>query len=213
MTLDSQQVFGDQLIRRTIIETTAVNGWADGSGMNMSRGTMTVEARPQSFNGTFHVTSLEVALSGEATRLDGRGTVLEPLPADEQPDQDDPLTGGPGPSPSPGTGPGSSAAPTAAPIDGDGSGAVPPVPGGKPPPDAFPGDSLPDFQLFDRVSQQWVEFPHPESSHSYLIAAPERYVDDGGAVLFRFVNRSDPGEFGEDQRYFQLLIRLEGTIG
>jgi hypothetical protein len=72
---------------------------------------------------------------------------------------------------------------------------------------------LPAFQLFDRTTQQWVEFPQPDVTNSYLIADPQRYVDGSGAVLIRFVNRTEAGQFGEDQRYFQLLIRLEGTIG
>ena len=71
---------------------------------------------------------------------------------------------------------------------------------------------LPDFQLFDRTTQLWVEFPHPDMTSSYVVADPERYVDESGGVLFRFVNRADAGEFGEDQKYFQLLMRLEGTI-
>jgi hypothetical protein len=87
------------------------------------------------------------------------------------------------------------------------------VPGKPQFPDANPFDTLPDFQLMDRTTGKWVEFPHPDTSSSYMIANPERYVDAGGAVLLRFVNRSDPGQFGEDQRYFQMLIRLEGTIG
>jgi hypothetical protein len=72
---------------------------------------------------------------------------------------------------------------------------------------------MPDFQLFDRTSQLWVEFAHPRAQRPYVIANPERYVDESGGVLFRFVNRSDAGQFGEDQVYFQLVMRLEGTIG
>ncbi len=72
---------------------------------------------------------------------------------------------------------------------------------------------MPDYQLFDRTTQKWVEFPHPGRERSYLIADPQRYVDESGAILFRFVNRSDPGQFGEEQKYFQLQIRLEGSIG
>ena len=72
---------------------------------------------------------------------------------------------------------------------------------------------MPDFQLFDRTTQRWVEFAQPRPQRAYLIANPENYVDEGGAVLFRFINRSDAGQFGEDQRYFQLVMRLEGTIG
>jgi len=75
-----------------------------------------------------------------------------------------------------------------------------------------PGDGLPDFQLFDHTTQQWVEFPHPNAFSSYLIADPQRYVDQSGAVLIRFVNRAESSQFGEDQKYFQVVLRLEGTI-
>lgn len=212
MTLDSQQVFSDQMMRRTIVETTADNGWADGSGMYLTRGTMTVESRPARFNGSFQVSSLEIALTqGDARVLRGQGKLIEPLPADEQPDQDDPLGDGqPTPSPDPNASP---AADCAVPPCNDviviGPGGKAPI--GRDPAVAF--DTLPEFQLFDRTSQRWVEFPHPDASLSYVIANPERYVDESGAVLFRFINRSEPGQFGEDQRYFQLLMRLEGTIG
>ena len=37
-------------------------------------------------------------------------------------------------------------------------------------------------------------------------------MDGGGAVLYRFVNRAEGGDFGEEQIYFQLLSRIEGTI-
>ena len=204
MTLDAQQVFSDQMIRRTVIETTADEGWGDSNGMYLSRGTMTVETRPALFDGAFQVSSLEIALTqGEQRALRGNGTLLQPLPADQQPDQDDPLAEGPQASPAPGA----SAAPSVAP---GGVGDGPDKPGVPFPDGRF--DTLPDFQLFDRTAQQWVEFPHPQMVSSYLIADPERYVDESGGVLFRFVNRSEPGEFGEDQSFFQLLIRMEGSI-
>ncbi len=211
-TLDPQQVFGDQMIRRTIVETNADQGWGDGGDMNLSRGTMTVEARPGRFDGSFEVSSLEIALTqGDVRPLSGTGVPLAPLPADQQPDQDDPLAAtGPTESPAPGA----SGAPDASAEPGGGDG-TDPGGGVKPPvPDPFAGgDTLPDFQLFDRTTQKWVEFPHPDTSKSYVIADPQRYVDESGTVLFRFVNRSEAGEFGEDQRYFQLLIRIEGIIG
>jgi hypothetical protein len=202
--LDPQQVFADSVMRRTIVETSAANAWGDSSGMYLSRGTMTVEARPSAFDGSFETSSLEIALTqGDQRSLGGSGSLLEPLSAEQQPDQQDPLSEGPTASP----GPSASADPSAAPGND-----------GPPPPCCkggigFPGgDTLPDFQLFDHSSQMWVEFPHPDAFSSYLIANPQRYVDPSGAVLFRFVNRSDAGQFGEDQKYFQLLIRLEGTI-
>ena len=90
---------------------------------------------------------------------------------------------------------------------------MPPVPVGKPPIDADPNNALPAYQLFDRTTQQWVEFPQPQVGGDYQISNPQKYVDESGAVLFRFVNRTDAGQFGEDQKYFQLQVRLEGSIG
>ena len=196
--LDPQQVFSDAVMRRTVVETTAANAWGDSGGMYLSRGTMTVETRPSSFEGSFETTSLEIAMTqGDQRTLRGNGSVLQPLPPDEQPSQDDPLSEGAAASPTP--------------IATDGTN-QPPPPCCKGGPVGVPGDTLPDFQLFDRTTQQWVEFPHPNVTSSYVIADPQRYVDPSGAVLFRFVNRSAAGQFGEDQKYFQLLIRLEGTI-
>jgi len=207
MTLDAQQVFSDQMIRRTVIETTADSGWGDVRGMYLSRGTMTVETRPALFDGAFQVSSLEIALTqGEARALSGSGTLVQPLPAGQQPNQDDPLAeGGPTPSAAP------DASPSPAPAAPGGGGEAP----GKPPIPPFPADgfsTLPDFQLFDRTAQRWVEFPQAKTTSSYLIADPERYVDESGGVLFRFVNRAEAGEFGEEQLIFQLQIRLEGIV-
>ena len=52
-----------------------------------------------------------------------------------------------------------------------------------------------------QVSDRW------EQGDAY-----ERYVDERGAVLIRFVNRSQPGQFGEDQRFFSFSVRMEGSI-
>lgn len=216
LTLDPQQVFSDQMIRRTIVETDTDEGWNDGGGFYLSRGTMTVEARPARFDGSFEVGSLEIALTqGDVRPLRGTGEVLQPLPADQQPAQGDPLAG-PAQGPTGSPQPGASRAPDCfqPPCDDVvivGPGGKPPI--GEDPAVGRPFDTLPDFQLFDRTIQKWVEFPHPDASKSYVIADPQRYVDEGGAVLFRFINRSEPAEFGEDQSYFQLLIRLEGVIG
>jgi len=204
VTLDANQVFADQSIRRTIIASDAAQGWGERDSMYLSRGTMIVEDRPISLSGTFHPTMLEVALSqGELTRLSGNGALIEPLPADEQPDQDDPLiieSAGPIPSQGPTPSPDPNATPDPNP----------------PPPDKPRGAmpfGLPAFQLFDRVSGLWVEFPELNPAVPYRIASPERYVDNAGTVLMRFVNRAEAGEFpGEEQVYFQLSTRIEGTI-
>ncbi len=86
---------------------------------------------------------------------------------------------------------------------------------GRPPidPGAVGWDPMPDYQLYDHTTQMWVEFPHPDQAQSsFRITNPERYVDESGAIQFRFINRNDAGEFGEDQKYFNLLVRLEGSI-
>ena len=203
VTLDAHQVFGDQAMRRTVVATTAAQAWSEQGGMMyLSRGTMTVEARPINFSGTFRASSLEIALTqGDVRPLRGTGELISPLPADEQPPQDDPVSG-------------ASAEPTQSPDPNATPAPIPPVkPGdrGIPRPEQM-FSSVPAVQLFDRVSQMWVEFPAGDLSQSYRIADPERYVDGGGSVLFRFVNRAEAGEFGEEQLYFQLLTRIEGTI-
>lgn len=192
LTLDADQAFTDQIMRRTIVDSTAAQGWGDSGGYYMSRGTMTLEARPLAFAGSFRASSLELAITqGDQRVLRGAGKPLAPLPDAEQPDQDDPLGEVIDPPP------------------GNGGKPDPLPPGDEPRPEQW--DSLPDFQLFDHVAQRWIEFPHPEPTTSYMIATPERYADQGGAIRFRFVNRGAQGDFGEEQR-FQLLIRAEGTI-
>jgi hypothetical protein len=208
MSLDAHQVFSDRAMRRTIVESTAAQGWGDSSGLYLSRGTMTVEAAPPRFDGSFRATSLELAITqGEMRLLRGQGDALAPWPDAQQPDQDDPVN-----DPPEGT---TDAEPSASPTPADGEpGGVPgddPAPP-KPAEPPFRFDTLPSFQLFDRTALRWVEFPRPEITKSYLIDSPERYVDSAGGVMFRFVNRNDAGQFGEESAYFQLLLRVEGTI-
>jgi hypothetical protein len=172
VTLDRQAVFSDQLLTKTVIENSS-DGWGDMSGFSIGRGTMVVETRPRSFDGQFQISSLELALTqGEQRTLRGTGTLIEPLPVEQQPDQDDPL--------------------------GD--------PSQQPGPQAW--EELPDLQLFDNVDGLWLEFPRPKQSRSYLIADPERYVDEGGRLLARFVNRGGI----HDQKWFTLAVRMEGTL-
>jgi hypothetical protein len=113
--------------------------------------------------------------------LTGRGLAVEPLPADRQPGQDDP---------------------TILPAGARGAEA--------PPDGVAPGDlgmQLPAFQLLDRTTGLWVEFPQPTSGREMRIASPERYVDETGALRVRFVNRvADSG------MYFSISARLEGTL-
>jgi hypothetical protein len=51
------------------------------------------------------------------------------------------------------------------------------------------GTQLPAFQLLDRTTGSWVEFPQPANGREMRIPAPERYVDGSGALRIRFVNR------------------------
>ncbi len=208
MRLESRQVFTDQAMRRTIVESTAAQGWGDSSGLYLSRGTMTVEVAPPRFDGSFRATSFEIALTqGDTRTLRGNGDPLAPLP--DQPDQDDPV-GDPPSQPEPSGAPGATNAP-----GGSDPGGVPPVDQPAPPKPEDPValfQTLPSFQLLDRTTQQWVEFARPDVTRTYMIQNPERYVDSSGAIRMRFVNRNDAGQFGEESAYFQLLLRIEGTI-
>jgi hypothetical protein len=208
VSFDAAQVFADQAMRRSIIATSADQAWGDLGGFYLTRGTMTVENRPVAFSGTFRASMLEIALSqGEFASLEGAGALIAPLPASQQPDQEDPLITGPAePKPSPGVTP--SPDPNATPTPGT---EIPPPIKPREPGAPMPF-GLPALQLFDRVSQLWVEFPAFNPAVPQRISNPERYVGDGGSVLFRFVNRSEVGEFGSEQVYFQLATRIEGTI-
>ncbi|HYI21095.1 MAG TPA: hypothetical protein VEX62_00535 [Candidatus Limnocylindrales bacterium] len=202
--LDAQQVFSDGVMRRSIVESTAAQGWGDQSGYYLSRGTMSIEAAPARFDGSFRATALEIALTqGEVRPLRGNGDPLAPLPEADQPDQEDPV----------GT---ESTDPTASPpvLGGGGSDDGDDPKPAEPLPDPIGRDAqtLPAVQLYDYTTQRWVEFEQPLTTSSYLIASPERYVNSSGGVLFRFVNRNATDEFGMEQTYFQLLMRVEGAI-
>lgn len=181
-TMDAGAVFNDQLLTKTVLESTA-GDWAEGNQMYLGRGMMTIEARPQGFDGLFRASSLEIALSqGESLPMLGTGQLLEPLPDAEQPDQEDPVgvaTDGGG---------------------GGGGGGVVPGKG-----EFF--DQLPDLQLWDHVARRWFEFPHLTGARNYTVSA-DRFVDASGSVRARMVNRGGLDE----QAYFQWLVRLEGTI-
>lgn len=186
-TASGPVVFSGDLVRHTIAETDTLEGFQEGSGFYLGRGTMTVDYRPGGFEGGFEVTGLALGLSQDGERpLVGEGEPIEPLPAAEQPDPDDPL---------------------------DGPDPTDPVAGGDDPEDPFQpdggfGEQLPRLQLFDRVAGRWMEFPEMTRFKSYRIAEPERYVDASGSFRVRFVNRSGEGS----GMYFSLQARLEGTV-
>ncbi len=62
MELDASQTFGNALITRSVVNSEAAQGWGDASGYYLSRGTMTVEARPSGIDGRFSVSKLEIGL-------------------------------------------------------------------------------------------------------------------------------------------------------
>jgi hypothetical protein len=83
-------------------------------------------------------------------------------------------------------------------------------PVGSAPPSTEPADEaavLPRVQLFDRAAARWMEFPPFEAGTTYRIPEPERYVDQRGALLVRFVLRT-----ADQEVRFQLQPRMEGTI-
>lgn len=181
-------VYAGDLLRHSVVETTAMESFQEPSGFYLSRGTMTVDYRPAGFEGELDVTGLSLSLAQDrAGPLAGEGEPLAPLPDAEQPDQDDPLDA---PDPAdPGSG-----QPPKDPLDFE--------------PGFEEGANLPRLQLFDRVAGRWLEFEPLSLFRTYDIAEPERYVDASGAFRVRFVNRFDE----QSSVYFSLQARLEGTV-
>jgi hypothetical protein len=190
-SITGPSVFPNALIAHSVVDSRANEAMDQGPSLSLSRGTMSVEYRPMGLAGGFEVSGLSMALTqGDLRPLVAGGQEVKPLPPDQQPDQDDPVGDG---------------APVATGIGDDGGDGG--VDFGKPvgfDPAVF--DGIPDFQLFDRVAGRWVEFAHPHSGIAFRIADPERYVDDAGAFLVRFVNRGDQ----QMTAYFSLVARLEG---
>ncbi len=69
-----------------------------------------------------------------------------------------------------------------------------------------PPAGMPAVQLFDRTDGRWVELPPLTWQDRYTVADPERYVDDSGGLLVRFVMRGPP------DRPFTLGVRLGGDV-
>lgn len=66
------------------------------------------------------------------------------------------------------------------------------------------GMQLPAFQLLDRTTGLWVEFPAPSNGREMRIVEPERYLDGSGSFRMRFVNR-----IPNSGVYFSVSARLE----
>lgn len=72
----------------------------------------------------------------------------------------------------------------------------------------IPQDGMPDFDLLDRQTGEWVQFPHLEPSMAYRIADPSRWVDaTTGELQVRFVNDR------ADVVGFQFHVQLGGSVG
>ena len=68
-------------------------------------------------------------------------------------------------------------------------------------------DSVPIVELFDRVTGQWMRFPHITPGNSIEIADPERWVDPASGTVLVRVRSDRPDGVG-----FQLQVQLEGAV-
>ncbi len=171
--LDGRIVVPDPLITRSVLEMHANDVWDEGGSWSLGAGWISVELRPVVPFEDARPRYLGLALAQDQGRLlTGRGLDVEPLPAELQPAQDDPLS-------------------VSTPSAGEGG------------PPAM-GMQLPAFQLLDRTTGLWVEFPAPENGREMRIVEPERYLDGSGALRMRFVNRVPNSGV-----YFSVSARLE----
>jgi hypothetical protein len=179
--LDGEVILTDPLIARSTLDIHANDFWDEGGSWSLGPGWLSAELRPVLPLDRLVPTYLGLSMGQEPSRLlTGRGLDVAPLPADRQPAQEDPMI-------LPGAARGAEAPP-----DGVAPGEM--------------GMLLPAFQLFDRTTGLWVEFPQPTNGREMRIASPERYVDETGALRVRFVNR-----VANSGTYFSISARLEGT--
>lgn len=96
VTVTGSAAFGDGMMRRTVLDSDAIDAGEAADGISLGRGTMTFEYRPLSFDGRFRVERLALSLApgGASGMPDPRGAPLRPLPPAQQPDQDDPVGDG-----------------------------------------------------------------------------------------------------------------------
>ena len=162
--LDGGVILTDPLIARSTLEIHANDVWEESGSWSLGTGWLSAELRPMVALDGAVPNYLGLTIGQDGSRLlTGRGLDVEPLPADQQPAQDDPMV-----------------LPTPA-------GEEPPPEGGLP---VIGIDGqMPAFQLLDHTTGLWVEFPKPLSNREMRIVSPERYLDDAGAARIRFVNR------------------------
>lgn len=68
-------------------------------------------------------------------------------------------------------------------------------------------DGLPEIEVLDRATGEWIQFQHLAQGRSYTLPDPKRWVDPAtGEVQVRFVNET------ANQLSFQFPIAITGTI-
>jgi hypothetical protein len=171
-----QVVVPSALIAQTQLESQAMDASQDQTSWSLSQGWTVAELRPVVPLEDLRPTALALSFSQDWPRvLTGRGLEVQPLPADQQPPQDDPMRSD------------------------------------EPAPQRPANDwqaPMPAFQLLDRTTGQWVEFPVPTSGTEMRIPDPAHYVDATGAVRPRLIAR-DP-QMGT---WFMIAARIEGLAG
>lgn len=93
MEVSGQVELPSALIRRTVIESDAIDAFDQGASFSLGRGTMVVEFRPAAVSGPLAVSALRVAMTdGDVTSASANSpSDVVPLAAADQPDQDDPV--------------------------------------------------------------------------------------------------------------------------
>jgi hypothetical protein len=70
-----------------------------------------------------------------------------------------------------------------------------------------PQDGLPELEVLDLRTGEWVQFAHLLQNAAYELADAPRWVDPAsGELQARFVNER------QEQVYFQFAVRIEGTV-
>jgi hypothetical protein len=171
VTATGRAIFAADLMQRTVLASDAAQAMDQGVAFELGRGTLSMEYRPAGFQGSMRADRLVLSLTdpGEPNTPGDPTRTVAPLPAAQQPPQDDPVG-------------------TATGVPRPADRAV-----------------MPAIQLFDRVDRRWVEFAKLDVRARVAVEQPERYVDAGGSVLIRFVNR-------EEQTYFNLFVSVEGAV-
>lgn len=184
MQVSGATVFRGDLIRSSMVSLDAPlfsKGFLD---LGFGQGSISVAYRPIVFEGAIRPTKLLLGMG-----FGGEFNTVAPVDISARPLGEDPI--GP-PAPAPSADP---AAPNATPG---------PIPNVAPPVNI---DGLPDVEIFDRITEEWMSLGHLEASRVYSVDVPERYVDPAtGTVILRFVNDS------QESVSFQFNVQIEGEI-